>query len=187
MRGRAWSDGSWEEFRQGLLTLIRCYPSGIIQLAIGAPTGGFSSAAVRVLSTATSPVRGAVGLSTGRIRADPNPILVPPQCGTGSTTLSWSALGTDMVEVRVDGPGGTLLSRSGPAAEATTGPWVGDGMTFYLQDASSGTGTGLRQTLAAVVVRVGSTRAAGAPKSGWGCRQEHSDVHGGEGVGGSQA
>ena len=38
---------------------------------------------------------------------------------------------------------------------AKTGDWVTDGMTFYLQDASSGNSAGSSRTLAAVRVRVG--------------------------------
>ena len=70
----------------------------------------------------------------GWIRADPNPSRLADGESLGVTTLSWSAEGTEAVEVRVGAADGAVLSRGGVSGEATTGKWVQDGMVFYLQD-----------------------------------------------------
>lgn len=92
--------------------------------------------------------------STGRIIAAPNPIQVAERFAVGTTTLQWEATGAEAIEVHVDAPDGPLLSRGDPAGSATTGPWVTDGMAFYLQDVSGGLPLTQANTLDAVKVRV---------------------------------
>jgi hypothetical protein len=76
--------------------------------------------------------------------------------GVGRTTLSWLARGVSSVQVRVASPNGPPMTGfESPSGSASTGDWVTDGMTFYLQDASSGDSAGLNRTLAAVRIRVG--------------------------------
>jgi hypothetical protein len=87
---------------------------------------------------------------TGLIVADPNPVPVDGPGHGGVTRLSWTASGATLVEVRVDAPDGALLARSGGAGATTTGPWVQNGMVFYLQDASDGRGSSPDDTLATV-------------------------------------
>jgi hypothetical protein len=41
------------------------------------------------------------------------------------------------VDLRIGGPNGNLFGSGGPSGKATTGDWVRDGMTFYLQDADA--------------------------------------------------
>lgn len=85
--------------------------------------------------------------------ASPNPVAV--DFGeVGVTTLTWTAEDAEDTEVRVGGPTGPLLSRAGPRGSATTGPWVSDGMMFYLQDVSRGRPLAAEHTLAVVTVRV---------------------------------
>lgn len=72
-------------------------------------------------------------VSTSSLTADPNPIKVCDGSGLGKTTLRWS--GTTDVELH--SADGTLLAK-GLSGAFTTGNWVYDGATFYLQDASGG-------------------------------------------------
>jgi uncharacterized protein (TIGR03437 family) len=91
----------------------------------------------------------------GTLTASPNPILVAP--GTTApqvATLSWYAPNSTLVEVRIGGPGGTLWGSGGPQGAGTTGPWITDGTTFYLQDASNGNSTSPANTLAVATVHV---------------------------------
>jgi len=94
--------------------------------------------------------------AAGFIGADPNPITV--EAGTtGSTAISWTAIGCTLTEIRVDAPDGPLFAAAShdptsPVEQTRqTEDWVGDGMTFHLQDVSSGAPG---DTLATVVVRV---------------------------------
>lgn len=95
---------------------------------------------------------------TASIEAHPNPILESGPFADrfliGSTTLSWSALETIQVEVRVDAPNGPLLSRTAGSGSATTGSWVRDGMAFYLQDVSDRKPLISENTLDVITVRV---------------------------------
>ena len=47
--------------------------------------------------------------------------------------LKWSTT-AKRVEVRLDAPGGKLFGGGGSTGTLTTGPWVSNGLTFYLQD-----------------------------------------------------
>jgi len=98
--------------------------------------------------------------ATGRLTADPNPIKVCDKTGAGITKLSWTSTGTTSVEVRVGKPDGDLFAKTGPDGTWSTGKWVGDGMTFYLQDVSSGKPLTAENTIATAVVNVTS---AGCP------------------------
>jgi peptidoglycan/xylan/chitin deacetylase (PgdA/CDA1 family) len=92
--------------------------------------------------------------ATGVITATPNPIRVAAGCGLGTTELCWQVEGAEAVEVRVGAPDGDLFSRSGQAGSAQTGPWVGDGTVFYLQDVSGGLPLAAAHTIATVTVKV---------------------------------
>lgn len=92
--------------------------------------------------------------STGKVTASPNPILVSDRFAQGATTLSWATTGTTAIEVHVDAPDGPLLCRADPIGSATTGPWVIDGMAFYLQDVSAGLPLTSANTLAVTKVKV---------------------------------
>ena len=75
---------------------------------------------------------------TGSISANPNPF-TPDVRGLGQTTLTWTSAITNKVEVHVNAPDGNRLATSGPGSfSVTTGQWVRNGMTFYLQDVSNG-------------------------------------------------
>jgi glycosyltransferase involved in cell wall biosynthesis len=94
----------------------------------------------------------------GAITALPNPVPVQYHNRfpilTGETTLSWSSIGTETVEVHINSPDGPLFSRSGPSGKASTGKWVRDGIVFYLQDVS-GVGKPLTLSNTLDAIRVG--------------------------------
>lgn len=75
----------------------------------------------------------------GSISANPNPVQVCDASGNGQTTIQWNATGVQNVEVHINHPYGALFASSGAGSfSAATGKWVGQGMTFYLQDVSGG-------------------------------------------------
>ncbi len=69
------------------------------------------------------------------LTANPNPIPVTGVAILGMTTISWLAPGAEGVEVRIGSPSGTIFAVGGNRGSSQTGPWVSDGMTFYLQAA----------------------------------------------------
>jgi SAM-dependent methyltransferase len=93
---------------------------------------------------------------SGAITAHPNPIFPRDSSRVVATTLEWTSTGAETAEIRVGAPDGPLLCRGGMSGSATTGEWVIDGMTFYLQDVSTGLPLSDSNTLAKVVVNVGS-------------------------------
>jgi hypothetical protein len=112
------------------------------------------------IATVTARVR------SGQLTATPNPVIVTDGTGLGATTLSWTTAGTSLVEVRVGSPSGSLFSRSGSGSwSATTGTWVRDGLTFYLQDVTGGAPLTPAHTLGTVVVRVHSSEGGYAASS----------------------
>lgn len=94
----------------------------------------------------------AAGMS-GRLVADPDPVPVCDRTRVGATTLSWTALGTSQIEIRVGAPNGTLWAQDGPQGSGKTGEWVGDGTTFYLQNVAHGAALTPSQTLARLTLR----------------------------------
>lgn len=95
------------------------------------------------------------GRATGAISAAPNPVLVAEGEDAGSTGIYWTSTGVEWVEVHVGAADGPLLSRSGPGnSSQDTGPWVGDGTVFYLQDVTGDAPLLPERTLATVTVEV---------------------------------
>jgi parallel beta-helix repeat protein len=88
------------------------------------------------------------------LTASPNPIPVIGNAFHGSTTLSWNAPGAGVIEIRIGSPDGPLLTIMGNRGSVETGPWVTDGMTFYLQDVTGGRPLTSDFTLAEAVVRL---------------------------------
>ena len=72
----------------------------------------------------------------------------------GATTITWSAPQATRVELHVGSPTGTLFASGGSSGSAPTGPWVTDGMTFYLQDTTGGKVLTAANTLATLLVHV---------------------------------
>ena len=93
---------------------------------------------------------------SGRIAADPNPILeAGSETGT-ATTLTWTAKNTAVLEVRFGVPDGPLVSRSGALGSSRIGNWLQDGTTFYLQDVEGGRPLVPEHTLDTVTVKTAS-------------------------------
>jgi hypothetical protein len=99
-------------------------------------SGGLPLTAANTLATVT--LHSVSGTPSGSIRAYPNPF-TPNAQGLGQTTISWASAGTNKVEIHVNAPDGNRLADSGPGTfSISTGQWVRDGMTFYLQNVSNG-------------------------------------------------
>jgi len=99
----------------------------------------------------------AVGIQVCRngatITAIPNPIPVTG-AADGTATISWNAPNAQTIEVHVGSPSGALFTQNGNRGSATTGPWISDGMTFYLQDVTGGLPLTAANTLATTVVHL---------------------------------
>lgn len=93
------------------------------------------------------------------LTANPNPILVNDGSGAGITTLSWSAPGISVVDIRIGSPSGSLFAEGGPTGSATTAKWVTNGMLFYLIDKV----TGEVLTTFTATVQTGSAAIAASP------------------------
>lgn len=119
-------------------------------------SGGLPLTALNTIATVTVGLT-RTGCSSGTISANPNPIQVCDGSGLGATGLSWMSTGTAAVEVRVGSPNGGLLAHTGPSGSATTGKWVGQGTTFFLQDVSGGLPLTSANTLATVSVGLTAT------------------------------
>lgn len=77
--------------------------------------------------------------------------VVPGPSGEGQTTLTWTTTGITRAEVRVNAPNGSMFAGSGAGTfSSTTGQWVTDGMTFYLQNVSNRLPVTSANTLATV-------------------------------------
>jgi hypothetical protein len=104
---------------------------------------------------ATVQVRASAGVSATPRGAIASSAVILSAPGMGRTTLWWQAMGVSSVQVRINSPAGPPMTGfEAPSGSTTTGDWVTDGMTFYLQDASSGDSAGANRTLAAVRVRI---------------------------------
>ncbi|HXR78614.1 MAG TPA: hypothetical protein VN737_21730 [Bryobacteraceae bacterium] len=86
--------------------------------------------------------------------ATPNPIPVSRAGNLGATVLNWNAPSATSVEVRIGSPDGTLFAAGGTTGSVSTGAWVTDGMTFYLQDTSAGKALTSNNTVATVVAHL---------------------------------
>jgi len=115
-------------------------------------TGGKPLTASNTLATVVAHLRHKV-----QFTADPNPITNPVILGGipfGITTLNWDVSGVQTVEIHILAPDGILFVNSGPSGSATTGEWVTDGMTFYLQDVTGGKPLTAANTLGTISVRI---------------------------------
>jgi hypothetical protein len=71
------------------------------------------------------------------LAANPNPTFSNP--GVGVTTLSWNAPCFPQVQIRIgSATGQNFTGVAGPSGSAQTGPWVDDGMQFFLVDLATG-------------------------------------------------
>lgn len=94
--------------------------------------------------------------------ADPNPIQVNDGTNLGVTTLFFSTKVSRYVEIHLNQPDGPLFARFAAvlatnSGATTTGKWVRNGMTFFLQDVSGGKALSAENTIAKVTVAVNRT------------------------------
>ena len=94
------------------------------------------------------------------LTASPNPIPVTGAATLGVTNLSWSAPDADVIEIHVGSPNGPLFTQMGTRGSIQTGPWVSDGLTFYLQDVTGGKPLTSDYTLATLVVHLQKSSTA---------------------------
>jgi hypothetical protein len=87
------------------------------------------------------------------ITAVPNPARVTDGA-LPRVTLTWRAPNVQIIEIHVGSPSGPLFTRNGNRGEMTTGPWVRDGLVFYLQDVTAGKPLTGDNTLATTVVHL---------------------------------
>ena len=104
--------------------------------------------------TATPTPQAAKSGATGSITANPNPVQVCDGSGFGITTVSWTFSGARRVEVHVGAPNGVTLALAEAPGTQSTGKWVGNGTTFYLQDVSNGLPATADYTIASVTANV---------------------------------
>jgi len=133
------------------LTEVRT-PQQVLYLAYaagGVTSGGFFPNGVNGILNMSSAT--AAGTDSATITASPNPISVIGNA-LGVTTISWSAPAAMIIQVRVGAPNGPLLTDNFDSGSMTTGAWVTNGMTFYLQDVSMGQANSAANTLGSVTV-----------------------------------
>jgi hypothetical protein len=109
--------------------------------------------AERAWGSARTRLRRNRGARWGVITASPGR-LVERLSSVGATTVRWWCFAPSSVEVRVDAPDGPLFAGGPPEGQATTGRWVAEGTTFYLQDVSDGRPLTAEHTLDKVTVMV---------------------------------
>lgn len=103
-----------------------------------------------------------LGSPSGQLEASPNYLPLSQSRAirrpVGRTQLSWKCSGVDRVEVRIGGPDGPILARSGPEGKARTSALtrerVRDGLFVYLQDASNGQSNSPTNTLDVMRLKV---------------------------------
>jgi hypothetical protein len=84
----------------------------------------------------------------------PNPIPATGGATVGTATLTWKAPNAQIIEIHVGSPNGALFTQYGFKGSMTTGAWVKDGMTFYLQDVTGGKPLTPDNTLATAVAHL---------------------------------
>ena len=87
------------------------------------------------------------------LTASPNPIPVA-EGALGTTNISWNAPDAEAIEIHVGSPNGELFTAGGNRGSAATGPWVSEGLTFYLQDVTAGRPLTSEHTLATLVAHL---------------------------------
>jgi hypothetical protein len=127
---------------------------------LGAPGQTFRTSLTGHLTT-TAPPSGYFGgyavasdASGAFLSVTPNPSVATNSNGYAQVTVSWGAPGLSPIEVHIGTPDGVLLTSGGSSGTVTTGAWVSNGMTFYLQDASTGNPLSAASTLAKTTVIV---------------------------------
>jgi hypothetical protein len=130
-------------------------PGQVLAIAFGGGTsltsGGFFPAGVNgPLNTASTSTATTDGASLTSVPTNPIP-------KTGVATISWNAPSAQIIEIHVGSPSGPLFTRNINKGSMTTGPWITEGTTLYLQDVSSGKPLIGSNTLATLLLHVATS------------------------------
>ena len=133
---------------QGSVTTGTWVTDGLVFYLQDASNGNSTSPS-NTLSTVTVHVV----LEPTTFTINPTPLIVVPGTSVATATLTWYAPAASQVEVHVGSPTGTLLTIGNNVGSVTTGNWVTDGLTFFLQDHANPL-----NTLASVTAHVASAQ-----------------------------
>jgi len=124
----------------------------------------FSATYEQVRDYLELPISGPLASNSAEFSASPNPIYTSSPYGQGSTTLTFKApLGVTNIEIRIGSPDGQLLGSAGNSGTAQAGPWVTNGMVFYLQNVTGGLPLTAGNTIATVTAQVIESASGVAP------------------------
>ena len=135
-----------------------------IEVHVGSPTGGLLDAGAQSggattgnwvtngmtfflvnaytgkwLASTTAHFDTAANGSNIQFYASTNPIPGATESSYGATTVYFSAPGYTNLQVHIGSPTGAVFTSGNYSGQATTGNWVGNGTSFYLVDANTGT------------------------------------------------
>jgi hypothetical protein len=109
-------------------------------------------------------IPGSLASDSAEFSASPNPIYTSNPYGLGQTTLTFKApITVTNIEIRIGSPDGQLLGSAGNSGTAQTGPWVTNGMVFYLQNVTGGLPLTAGNTIATVTAQVIESASGVAP------------------------
>ncbi len=140
----------------------------------GASTGGTGSATTGnwvtdgmtfYLTTTSGVVEGSVPIHvqsvSGTITPAQNPVPLVPGTPYGQTSVTWSAPSASATEIHLISPSGPLFASGTNSGTATTGAWITDGLTLYLQDATNGNSKSPQSTLGTLTFHLQGTSTGG--------------------------
>lgn len=117
-----------------------------------ASSGGFFPSGTNGFFTTSGASPATGDLST--LSASPNPIPVDAGATAGTTTISWNAPNSSVIEIHVNSPDGPIFTHNVNSGSMATENWVTNGMVFYLQDVSGGQPLVSAFTLATLTVNL---------------------------------
>jgi hypothetical protein len=124
----------------------------------------FSATYEQVRDYLEQPILGPLASNSAEFSASPNPIYTSNLYGLGQTTLTFKApITVTNIEIRIGSPDGRLLGSADNSGTAKTGPWVTNGMVFYLQNVTGGLPLTAGNTIATVTAQVIESATGGAP------------------------